>query len=231
MGIYQWATGDRITAERLNTLYNLLKGVAGGTDTLVLLDGTTLDMSACSATAGFKPPAAAGAAPTTAGVLSFNSTTKELVWGDGAATRTSLSNPMTTQGDVIYGGASGVATRLAKGTAGQALRMNSGATAPEWAGLAPAWASKAVGDSPYTVPAWDYHVDVDASGGAVTVVLPAASGHTGKLIEVRKTDSSANTVTVDGSGAETINGSATLVIYSQYDSYSLRSDGTNVVIV
>jgi microcystin-dependent protein len=42
-------------------------------------------------------------------------------------------NPMTTQGDVIYGGASGAPTRLAKGTASQVLTMNAGATAPEWA--------------------------------------------------------------------------------------------------
>lgn len=36
-----------------------------------------------------------------------------------------------TEGDTIYRGASAW-TRLAKGTAGQHLRMNSGATAPEW---------------------------------------------------------------------------------------------------
>ena len=36
-----------------------------------------------------------------------------------------------TQGDTIFRGASDW-TRLAKGTAGQVLRMNSGATAPEW---------------------------------------------------------------------------------------------------
>ena len=44
-------------------------------------------------------------------------------------------NPMTTAGDVIYGGASGVLTRLAIGTANQLLRTNSGATAPEWASV------------------------------------------------------------------------------------------------
>ena len=91
--------------------------------------------------------------------------------------------------------------------------------------------AKAVADSPYTVPGWGYRVDVAATGGAVTVVLPTAVGYDGALIEVRKTDSSANAVTVDGSAAQTINGAATLVIYSQYDSYSFRSDGTNVVIV
>jgi len=44
-----------------------------------------------------------------------------------------MSNPMTTAGDVIYGGASGTPTRLGVGTAGQVLTVNSGATAPEWA--------------------------------------------------------------------------------------------------
>lgn len=43
-----------------------------------------------------------------------------------------MNNPMTTAGDVIYGGASGAPTRLAVGTAGQVLKVNSGATAPEW---------------------------------------------------------------------------------------------------
>lgn len=38
---------------------------------------------------------------------------------------------MTTQGDLVYRGPSAPA-RLAKGTAGQVLAMNSGATAPEW---------------------------------------------------------------------------------------------------
>ena len=36
-------------------------------------------------------------------------------------------------GDVIYGNGTDSWTRLAKGTAGQVLKMNSGATAPEWA--------------------------------------------------------------------------------------------------
>ena len=48
------------------------------------------------------------------------------------ATQAGMANPMTTAGDIIYGGSSGTPTRLAKGTAGQVLKMNSGATAPEW---------------------------------------------------------------------------------------------------
>ena len=47
-----------------------------------------------------------------------------------------MSNPMTTPGDIVTGGASGAAGRLAIGTAGQVLTVNSGATAPEWAAAA-----------------------------------------------------------------------------------------------
>ena len=43
-----------------------------------------------------------------------------------------MSNPMTAQGDIIVGGASGTPTRLAKGSAGQVLAMNRGATGLEW---------------------------------------------------------------------------------------------------
>lgn len=42
-----------------------------------------------------------------------------------------MSNPMTTAGDIIVGGASGAPTRLPKGTDGQIMKMVSGA--PAWA--------------------------------------------------------------------------------------------------
>lgn len=47
-----------------------------------------------------------------------------------------MTNPMTTAGDIIVGGASGVPTRLAKGTDGQVIKMVSGA---------PAWANESAG--------------------------------------------------------------------------------------
>lgn len=42
-----------------------------------------------------------------------------------------MTNPMTTAGDIIYGGASGTPARLAAGTEGYVLTM--GATNPAWA--------------------------------------------------------------------------------------------------
>lgn len=59
----------------------------------------------------------------------------KLYYKDDAGTEVCLSdkmeNPMTTAGDIIYGGASGAPTRLAAGTEAQVLTM--GATNPEWA--------------------------------------------------------------------------------------------------
>jgi len=46
---------------------------------------------------------------------------------------TGMTNPMTTTGDVIYSSSGSTPARLGIGTANQVLRVNSGATAPEWA--------------------------------------------------------------------------------------------------
>jgi hypothetical protein len=65
--------------------------------------------------------------------------------GTGQSTATAAFDalaPTTTQGDTIYfNGTDNV--RLPKGTAGQALVMNSGATAPEW-GAVPVTTGKAI---------------------------------------------------------------------------------------
>lgn len=69
-------------------------------------------------------------------------------------------------------------------------------------------------------------VTVDATAGAVTVtLLPAATAGDGFEVTVKKIDSSVNAVTIDGNGAETIDGATTLVLGSQYHSATLRCDG------
>ena len=53
--------------------------------------------------------------------------------GDVATYEQGMAALLTTQGDIPYASAANTPARLAKGTAFQILRMNSGATAPEWA--------------------------------------------------------------------------------------------------
>ena len=73
-------------------------------------------------------------APTAEGRIAWDTDDDRLVVGDGSSTKTFSPNPASTAaGDIEYYTAANVKARLAKGTAGQVLTMNSGATAPEWA--------------------------------------------------------------------------------------------------
>lgn len=58
-----------------------------------------------------------------------------------------------------------------------------------------------LGQSPYEVQPDDEVLLVDATDGAVTVLLPIAIDNQGRVITIKKIDSSANFVTVDGNGA------------------------------
>lgn len=60
----------------------------------------------------------------------------------------------------------------------------------------------------------DRIVDVDSSGGSITINLPPLAARA--WLVVIKNDA-ANTVTLDGDGNETINGSATLALTSQWE--------------
>ncbi len=71
---------------------------------------------------------------------------------------------------------------------------------------------------------------VDASSGPITVTLPVATPN-GFRIHVKKIDPTANAVTVDADGTDTIDGSLTAVISGQNDSIPINSDGTNWVLL
>jgi hypothetical protein len=86
----------------------------------------------------------------------------------------------------------------------------------------------------YTVTLTDFGkvIDASASGGAWTLTLPAAAtAGDGFVIAVKKTDSSANAVTIDGDGSETIDGATTLTLPVQYMGVVLRCDGSNWHVV
>ncbi len=71
----------------------------------------------------------------------------------------------------------------------------------------------------------------DASGGGFTVSLPMAGAYKGVRFYVKKIDATANAVTIDGNGSETIDGSATAVIVVPNLCLTVVSDGTEWWIV
>lgn len=92
----------------------------------------------------------------------------------------------------------------------------------------------------YTILAADYgrngilNVYVNATAGAVQIELEAAASMgtatTTKIVNVIKTDASANAVTIKGNGATLINAANTYLITAQYDNASVKSNGTQYYI-
>jgi len=71
----------------------------------------------------------------------------------------------------------------------------------------------------------------DASAGPFTItMLPIADSLTRRYI-IKKIDSTANAVTVDADGAETIDGALTMIINTQYDAMQIVPHGTEWSIV
>lgn len=66
------------------------------------------------------------------GILKAPAAASTYIWTLPAATSTLMQNPLTTGGDLLYGGASGLPTRLANGTAGQVLTSAGTTLAPTW---------------------------------------------------------------------------------------------------
>jgi len=83
----------------------------------------------------------------------------------------------------------------------------------------------------YTITDNDYVILVDATAAPVTVVLPTAVGRDGRVFEVKRISTNANTVTLDGDGSETIDASTTQVYTVPYVSLTVYSDGSNWWII
>ncbi len=75
--------------------------------------------------------------------------------------------------------------------------------------------------SHYTASATDFTILADASGGAITITLPEADQVQWLLLNIKRINSGANAVTIDGE----IDGAATTILASQYKSVTIQSDG------
>ncbi|WP_189340524.1 MULTISPECIES: hypothetical protein [unclassified Mesorhizobium] len=122
-------------------------------------NGTPLAIAASSsiATPTLTLKQSAAPTPTAEGDIQWDTDDNVLVVGDGAAQQIFVPLPSgAVAGDLLYLSGAKAYTRIPKGTAAQQLRMNAGATAPEWftpdtSGIAKAWVSFTVSGSTVTV--------------------------------------------------------------------------------
>lgn len=60
-----------------------------------------------------------------------------------------------------------------------------------------------------------------------TVTLPTAADNANRQITIKKVDSGTGSVTIDGEGAETIDGATTIEFFNQYNFITVNCDGTS----
>jgi len=137
-------------------------------------------------------------------------------------------SPMTTGGDIIYGGASGTGTRLANGTAGQFLISNGGTSAPSWSANTGIYvsANSATGSvtSSFTTTQWTSVTKngiTDSGSGVFTIVTPglyfisynldltATLNAVGDLVQMRIFQNNATTLNYINFRYEVANASST----------------------
>ena len=78
----------------------------------------------------------------------------------------------------------------------------------------------------YTAKADDHVILADATSGAFAVTLPVASRALRMEVTVKRVNGGGNAVTIARSGADTIDGAASVSLGSQYASRTLISDGS-----
>jgi len=84
----------------------------------------------------------------------------------------------------------------------------------------------------YAATVFDGTIFTDTSGGVVTVNLPTAVNLSGRIYTITDTgNAAANNVTVNASGLETINGSASATLSVNNQSIMVQSDGSNWFII
>ena len=76
-----------------------------------------------------------------------------------------------------------------------------------------------------------YTVLCDATSGAIIVTLPSAAGILGRIYNIKKIDSSTNTITITTTNSQTIDGSTTRLINIRYETITIQSDGANWYII
>jgi len=83
----------------------------------------------------------------------------------------------------------------------------------------------------YTILATDSVIRANALSNSITLTLPPVATNLGKLVIIKKTDTSSNQVILDGNASELIEDALTLTMYDTFDSYSLIATSSGWIIV
>ncbi len=198
-----------------------------GTDNAVNGGHQKVTIRAGTATAGTAPlKFTSGTVLTTpeAGAVEFNTDSLYFTITTGTVRKkvAIYDDSSGATGDLYYRDGSGNFVRLGIGSTGQVLKVASGV---------PAWSTTGVWTTStqttnYTITSSDTVIFANATSGNVTITIPAASGLAGYRFYIKRVDGSANTVTVQRSGSDTIDGMTSFTLDLQYTALAVVSNGS-----
>lgn len=139
-----------------------------------------------------------------------------------------LKSILSAKGSLVGASAASTPADVTVGANGLYLRADSSkANGVDWLAL------KSVSKTGnYTATIDDDYIYCDDTSASFTITLYAASGNSGRMLRIIKTNATlANSVTIDGNASETINGATTTTINTQYEMLTIVCDGSNWFIV
>lgn len=201
----------------------LASGTSGG---IPYFNATsTMASSGLLASGGIVLGGGAGASPTTITGTADQVCREPHAGGAPAFGSLDLSQSATV-GSSILGHANGGTDVSSPGSTNNVLVSNG----TNWtSGAAPAHTLTVVAKTAnYTATSTDDVINCDSSGGAFTITIPAASSNSGKVLMIRKTDSTVNNF-VAVTAADNIDGVGTYNLSAQYSFVQIVSNGTTWV--
>ncbi len=196
-----------------------------------LRPGHLLDVQGTARVIGF---AMSGQSPLSGYVLTSSSSTGDATW-----MASSNISGWTVSGSDVYktsGGSVGIGTSMVTTTALTVMNGNVGIGT--WI---PTSSFVVIGswEDAFTTVSLDTAldhthrlVDVDCTGGPVTITLPTAVGIDGRCYKIKdwKGQAAVNNITVATTAAQTIDSNANVILTLNYQSYDFCSDGANWLI-
>lgn len=213
-------TSDATKNAAVATLTN--KTIAAGSNTITGLTNTNLSGTAAISNANLASMATL--------TIKGNNTGGSSVPLDLTVAQTNAILPAFT-GDSGAGGVKGLVPAPASGDAAALKYLKADGT----------WATTPTASIPnlqvvsktatYSASTSDDLILCSAAGGAFTINLYAVSGNSGKVIRIKKTDTTFNAITIDGAGSELIDGALTRKLATQWEEVTLGCDGTGWFIL
>lgn len=150
------------------------------------------------------------------------------IFAEGSTDRVGIGTQTPSHTLTLAGGFSGSGVLQAVGAVTLTNTLNVSGSSTFAGGIT--YPRTAVTAATYTVLVTDYYIGVDSTSNAITLTLPAAAtAGPGKTYVVKDEggQAAANNITIDGDGAETVDGTATFDLNSPYAAVTVYTDGSN----